>query len=244
MERDLPVNNMVTQDGISSEEFNVFQDDRKKQRGLKKINKDSNKQFMDLNNNNIKNSGLQDPLSLKTNAENMNKMITPMNQIDHNSHNNNKNTNKGHLILSDHNMSHSVDLNGSVTKYDSNKKNKQSTPCNQKSESHSKTSSESLSLSNLSKPLKIHQYTNKRQYLNVQTFKLKREGCLEPERMLTIKEKDNYPALDQFLNAVWCWCNGYNLHKQCNHLKKLVLWMPEQLHSDDWFCKRCQQQNV
>lgn len=90
MERDLPVNNMVTQDGISSEEFNVFQDDRKKQRGLKKINKDSNKQFMDLNNNNIKNSGLQDPLSLKTNAENMNKMITPMNQIDHNSHNNNK----------------------------------------------------------------------------------------------------------------------------------------------------------
>jgi len=59
---------------------------------------------MDLNNNNIKNSGLQDPLSLKTNAENMNKMITPMNQIDHNSHNNNKNTNQGHLIISDNNM--------------------------------------------------------------------------------------------------------------------------------------------
>jgi len=102
-------------------------------------------------------------------------------------------------------------------------------------ESNALSSFESMSSSNLSKPLKIYQDHDSRYYLNVQTFKYTRDECLEPQRMLYIKESENHPALEQFLNTVWRWL----YHKQCNNMNKLVIWMPDNLHCDDWFCKRC-----
>jgi len=69
-------------------------------------------------------------------------------------------------------------------KFNSNKKNKLSNLNNQNMESNALSSFESMSSSNLSKPLKIYQDHDSRYYLNVQTFKYTRDECLEPERML------------------------------------------------------------
>jgi len=68
----------------------------------------------------------------------------PMNEIDHNSHYNNKNTYKGHLILSN-NMSNTAVLNENNNKFNLNKMNKLSNPNNQNMENNALTSSESMS---------------------------------------------------------------------------------------------------
>eukprot|EP00801_Mesodinium_rubrum_P002601 Mrub_02601.p1 GENE.Mrub_02601~~Mrub_02601.p1 ORF type:complete len:373 (+),score=79.41 Mrub_02601:518-1636(+) len=89
----------------------------------------------------------------------------------------------------------------------------------------------------LPSPLKIYQDTDMRYFLTVQTFKFNRQVIADPEqpRLLALQERDNHPAVDQFLNTVWRWLH----HKQNKNMNKLTVWMPEQLHCEDWFCKRC-----